>query len=145
MRASQKISLSSLTNRFPYWVRVLRFIMFWILLPYCVPAAILTLPIFGFCKFFFKLLKDHAFRNSVRFIVNLIIWPVIVLIYSIIAFCIAPWEWALAFTALVIPAPLAAQEMWRLFRLEISDIKLLCNRKLREKYTRIQQIVLNLK
>lgn len=145
MRASQKISLSSLTNRFPYWVRVLRFILFWILLPYCVPAAILTLPIFGICKLFFKLLKDHAFRNSVRFIVNLIIWPVIVLIYSIIAFCIAPWEWALAFTALVIPAPLAAQEMWRLFRLEISDIKLLCNRKLREKYTRIQQIVLNLK
>lgn len=145
MRTSQKISLSSLTSRFPYIVRVLRFILFWILLPYCIPAAILTLPIFLLSSVGFKLLKDHAFRNSVRYLINLLIWPLLVIIYSAVAFALLPWEWALTFTAIVLPAPIAAQEMWRLFRLELSDIKLLLNSKLRKTYTKIQKIVLNLK
>jgi hypothetical protein len=93
----------------------------------------------------FKLLKDYAFRNSIRFLVNLVVWPLVLIIYSIIGFATAPWEWAMAATILITPAPLVAQEMWRLFRLEISDFKLLMNKKLRNKYAQIQKIVLNSK
>lgn len=145
IRTSQKISLSSLTNRFPYWVRVLRFFLFWILLPYCIPAAILALPMILLCKIAFKFLKDYAFRNSIRFMANLLVWPLLILIYSIVAFVTLPWKWALLITILLFPASIAAQELWRIFRLEISDIKLLLNRKLRNKYTQIQKMVLNLK
>lgn len=145
IRRSKRISLSSITSRFPYWLRVLRFLFFIITLPYCIPASLLATPDFLLCNTAFRLLKDHAFKNSVRFIVNLIVWPVIVLIYSIVAFCMLPWEWALLFTVLVLPAPLVAHEMWRLFRLEISDIRLLLDGKLRNLYSQIQNIVLNLK
>ena len=144
MRTSQRISLSSLTSRFPYWLRVLRFLLFCILLPYCIPAAIFTLPVFLLCHIAFKLLKDYAFRNSIRFLINLIVWPVLLIIYSAVAYIVLPWELALPATLLLVPAPVAAQEMWRLFRLEISDIKLLLNHKLRDKYARIREIVLNL-
>ncbi len=143
IRKRQKISLSSLTSRFPYSVRLLRFILFLITLPYCIPASILTLPNAGLCNIAFRLLKDYAFRNSIRFLVNLVIWPVLLIIYWIVGFCILPWEWALLCAAIIIPAPVIAQEMWRLFRLEISDFKLLFNRKLRKKYAKIQEIILN--
>ena len=143
MRTSQRISLSSITSRFPYWVRFLRFLLFLITLPYCVPASLLALPDVLLCKGAFRLLKDYAFRNSIRYLVNLVVWPLWLLIYSIIAFVFLPWEWALVGTILMMPAPVIAQEMWRLFRLEISDIKLLFNKKLRKKYTKIQEIILS--
>lgn len=145
MRRSQRISLSSITSRFPAWVRLLRFLLFLVTLPYCIPASILALPNVLLCKGAFKLLKDYAFRNSIRFLVNLVVWPILVLIYTAIAFAILPWEWAIPCTLLTIPAPIVAQEMWRLFRLEISDIKLFFNKELRKKYTRIQEIILNTK
>ncbi|MBQ5828130.1 MAG: 1-acyl-sn-glycerol-3-phosphate acyltransferase [Bacteroidales bacterium] len=145
MRTKQKISLSSLTSKFPFGVRFLRFLLFLITIPYCAALSILALPCVLLCKMAFKLLKDYAFRNSIRFLVNLVVWPLVLIIYSIIGFATAPWEWAMAATILITPAPLVAQEMWRLFRLEISDFKLLMNKKLRNKYAQIQKIVLNSK
>ena len=143
MRTKQNISLSSLTSRFPFWLRFFRFLLFLITLPYCIPASILALPCVLLCKMAFRLLKDYAFRNSIRFLVNLVIWPLLVVLYTSIAFATAPWEWALAGSIIFMPAPIVAQEMWRLFRLEISDIKLLLNKKLRNKYTQIQKIILS--
>ena len=143
MRTKQNISLSSLTSRFPYWVRLLRFLLFLVTIPYCVTASILALPCVLLCKMAFRLLKDYAFRNSIRFLVNLVLWPILVLIYTSIAFATMPWELALPATFLFIPAPIVAQEMWRLFRLEVSDIKLLLDKKLRNKYKQIQKIILS--
>ena len=143
MRVSQKISLSSITSKFPLWVRFFRFLLFLITLPYCIPASILILPINLLCSQAFRLLKDYAFRNSVRFMANLIVWPLLLIIYTSLAYIFLPWEWALVCSLLFIPAPVAAQEMWRLFRLEISDIKLLLDKKLRNTYKQIQEIILN--
>lgn len=143
MRTKQKISLSSLTSKFPFWVKFLRFLLFLVTLPYCVTASILALPCVLLCKMAFRLLKDYAFRNSIRFLVNLVLWPVLVVIYTTVAFVTMPWEMALPATFLFIPAPIVAQEMWRLFRLEVSDIKLLLNKKLRNKYKEIQKIILS--
>ena len=143
MRTKQNISLSSLTSRFPFWLRFFRFLLFLITLPYCIPASILALPCVLLCKMAFRLLKDYAFRNSIRFLVNLVIWPLLVVLYTSIAFATAPWEWALAGSIIFMPAPIVAQEMWRLFRLEISDIKLMLDKKLRNKYTQIQKIILS--
>ena len=143
MRVKQKISLSSLTSKFPAPIRILRILIFLITLPYTIPASILTLPDAGLCNLAFRLLKDYAFRNSIRFIVNLIIWPIFLIIYWIIAFCLLPWEMALICAVLITPAPIIAQEFVRLIRLEVSDIKLMFNKKLRNTYTKIQEIVLN--
>lgn len=143
MRTKQKISLSSLTSKFQFWVRFLRFLLFLVTLPYCVTASILALPCVLLCKMAFRLLKDYAFRNSIRFLVNLVLWPILVVIYTSIAFATMPWEMALPATFLIMPAPIVAQEMWRLFRLEISDTKLLLNKKLRNKYKEIQKIILS--
>lgn len=39
------------------------------------------------------------------------------IIYSIIAYIFLPWQWALPLTLSLLPAPVVAHEMWRLFRL----------------------------
>ena len=143
IRVRQKISLSSLTSKFPLPVRILRILLFLVTLPYTIPASILTLPSAGLCNLIFRKLKDYAFRNSIRFMMMLIVWPILLIIYWTVAFCILPWEWALACAILMVPAPVIAQECVRLIRLEVSDIKLLFNKKLRKTYAKIQEIVLN--
>ena len=140
-RTSKEISLSSITNRFGFKQRRLGFIVSLLLLPYSIPASLLVLPINLACAKIFTLLKDYAFRNSIRFIFNLIVWPLLMIIYAAIAFSLAPWEYALAGVLLFLPAPIVAHEMWRMFRLEKSDIRLMRNKKLRGIYDQIREML----
>jgi hypothetical protein len=140
-RTSKEISLSSITNRFGFKQRRLGFLFSLLLLPYSIPASLLVLPINLACAKIFTLLKDYAFRNSIRFIFNLIVWPLLMIIYAAVAFSLAPWEYALAGVLLFLPAPIVAHEMWRMFRLERSDMKLMRNKKLLGIYDQIRQML----
>lgn len=139
LRLKDKISLSSVAIEYPFWSRFLKFVIFVALLPYTIPASILSSPTNGLCRFLFTKMKDRAFRNSIRCVVNLVVWPVLLLIYAIIAFAIFPWEWALVAILILIPAPVFAQETYRLFRLMASDVRLLFNGKLRKLYKQIRE------
>ena len=143
LRRSKRISLASVSIKFPILSRVLKFLFLLVALPYCIPVSILTLPIKMLCNFLFTKLKDYAFRNSIRFLVNLVVWPILMIIYSIIAYATLPWQWALPVTLLLLPAPVVAHETWRLLRLAISDARLLMNSELRNKYKRIREIIFN--
>lgn len=143
LRRSKRISLASVSIKFPILSRVLKFLFLLVALPYCIPVSILTLPIKLLCNFLFTKLKDYAFRNSIRFLINLVVWPILMIIYSIIAYATLPWQWALPVTLLLLPAPVVAHETWRLLRLAISDARLLMNSELRNKYKRIREIIFN--
>ena len=141
LRRSKNISLSSVAIKYPFWSRVLKLLFVLVALPYCLPVSILTLPIKALCGFLFTKMKDLAFRNSVRFLVNLVLWPILMIIYSIIAFVVLPWQWALLVIVALVPAPVVAHETWRLIRLGISDVKFMTSRTLRAKYREIRQIM----
>ena len=141
MRKAQRISLASVSIKYPILSRILKTLIFIVALPYMIPVSILYLPVKLLCMFLFTKLKDYAFRNSIRFLVNLVLWPIMMIIYSIIAYIALPWQTALPLTLLLLPAPIVAHEMWRLFRLAKSDIKLLCNSELRKKYRAIREIL----
>ena len=143
LRRSKRISLASVSIKFPILSRVLKFLFLLVALPYCIPVSILTIPIKLLCNFLFTKLKDYAFRNSIRFVINLVVWPIVMSIYSIIAYATLPWQWALPVTLLLLPAPVVAHETWRLLRLAISDARLLMNSELRNKYKRIREIIFN--
>ena len=68
-------------------------------------------------------------------------WPLLMIIYSIVAYAVLPWQWALPVTLALLPAPIVAHETWRLLRLGLSDIKLLLNSGLRAKYREIREII----
>ena len=143
LRKADKISLASVSIKYPILSRVLKTLFLLVALPYCIPVSILTLPIKLLCNFIFTKLKDYAFRNSIRYLVNLLLWPLLMIIYSIVAYVVLPWQWALPVTLLLLPAPIVAHETWRLMRLVGSDIRLLMNKELRRKYSLIKDIVFN--
>ena len=141
LRRGRKISLSSVSVKNPILSRLIMTLFMVVTLPYNLVALILTLPIKGLCAFLFTKMKDYAFRNSVRYVINLVLWPILMIIYSAVAYAVLPWEWALPITLLLLPAPIIAHEAWRLARLMKSDIRLLCCEELREKYRAIREII----
>jgi 1-acyl-sn-glycerol-3-phosphate acyltransferase len=139
-RTQQSISLKSVSAKNGLASRIMQMFFFLLKLPYTIPASILTLPMVAVVKFLFTKIKDHAFRNSIRFVINLVLWPILMIIYSALAYSFLPWEWALPITLALLPAPIVAQETWRMLRLFKSDIKLQCNKQLREKYKKIRTL-----
>jgi hypothetical protein len=141
MRQAEQISLKSVSVKYPLLSRILKVLFMLVTLPYTLVATICTLPIKIACHFIFKLFKDQAFRNSVRYVLHLVLWPILMVIYGILSFICLPALWATATTLLLIPAPIITHEVYRLFRIMISDIKLLRNKELRAKYKEIRNIM----
>ena len=141
LRKKKGIGTESASVKKPLLSRLGRVLLTLITLPYTLPVSVLASPVALLCQFIFTKLKDPAFRNSVRFVVNLVVWPLFVLIYAIIAFCLLPWQSALLATLLIMPAPFVAHELWKTARLVVSDIKLLREKKLRKIYSKIREIV----
>lgn len=139
-RQKKGIDFESAAVRKPFVSRLPRLFLTLVTLPYTLPASLLASPVIGLCQFLFTKLKDPAFWNSVRFVINLVVWPLLVLIYGILGFCLLPWQWALVATLLVIPAPFVAHETWKTFRLIVSDIKLLKSKKLMKIYAEIRKL-----
>ena len=142
-RAEKGISLHSVSVRYPILSRILKTLFVVLTLPYWLPVSLLILPINALCAFFFTKIKDPAFRNSVRYVVNLVIWPLLLIIYTLIAFLSLPWQWALVAIALLVPTPVVAQETWRLLRVAVSDFRLFAAHDLREKYHEMRKIIFN--
>ncbi|MBQ8778635.1 MAG: 1-acyl-sn-glycerol-3-phosphate acyltransferase [Alistipes sp.] len=145
MRRQRHISLDSISIKYPILSRILKLLFVIVALPYCLPVSILTAPIKAVCSFVCGKMKDKAFHNSVRYLINLILWPILMVIYSVIAFSVLPALWAVLLIILLLPAPIVAHETWRLLRLAISDIRLMCCKQLRAHYAEIKNIVFNQK
>lgn len=143
-RTRRGISLGSVIMKTPFWSRLLKFLVLIITLPYTIPAGILTLPVTGLSAFLFSKMKDRAFYNSIRFVVTLVLWPLLLIIYAVVLYCTLPWEWALGLSVALVPATVLCQEAWRLLRLVISDLRLLCAPKLRHAIRDLRQQFLNL-
>lgn len=141
IRKKKGIDVESASVKKPFVSRIGRILLTLITLPYTLPVSVLASPVVGICQFIFTKLKDPAFRNSVRFVMNLVVWPLLVLIYAIIAFCLLPWQWALVVTLLITPAPIVAHEVWKTVRLTVSDIKLLKEKKLQKIYSKIRETI----
>ena len=72
---------------------------------------------------------------------NLVLWPLLVLVYSIVAFSVLPWQWVLLAALLIMPAPYVAHEAWKTMRLLVSDAKLVSDKRLMKIYSQIREII----
>jgi 1-acyl-sn-glycerol-3-phosphate acyltransferase len=142
LRKKKGIDVESVSVKKPLLSRIPRVILTLLTLPYTLPISLLASPVVLLCQFIFTKLKDPAFRNSVRFVMNLLVWPLLWMIYGIIAFCLLPWSWALCATLFIMPAPYVAHELWKTMRLVVSDIKFLKEKRLKKIYSQIRGIIL---
>ena len=143
IRKADQISLKSVSVKYPLLSRILKMLFMLVVLPYSLVAALFNSPILLACNLIFKMFKDQAFRNSVRYVMNLVVWPILLIIYATFAFIYMPWMWALIAIVALMPAPIVVHEEYRLFRMLISDIKLWRNKELRAKYREIRKIMFN--
>ena len=120
-REERGISLGSVIKKHPFWSRLFQLLVLIVTLPYTIPAGVLTLPVTGLSAFLFSKMKDRAFY-----------------------YCTLPWEWALGLSIALVPATVLCQEAYRLLRLAVSDLRLLCAPKLRRSIRDLRRQFLDL-
>lgn len=145
MRESKDINIESVSSRSSVLSRVIKALFVWVTLPYTILASVFAIPFVAVCKYFISLLKDPAFRNSARYLVYLLVWPILMIIYSVTAFILLPWQWALLVILLLCPAPIFAHELWKFVRVSISDLKLSKEKKLKKIHAQIIDILMKQK
>ena len=142
IRTAKGIDIASASVKKPLLSRMTRNIFSLLTLPYTVPASILASPVVFLSQFVCTKIKDPAFANSIKYVVNLVLWTLLVVVYGALAFTFLPWQWALLATLLVAPAPFVAHELWKTFRLLVSDMKLSKSEKLKNIYSHIKGLLL---
>ena len=140
LRKEAIISLSSVAVRFPVLSRMLKVLLLLVTLPYTLAVSLLALPVALVSRSLCSKFKDIAFHNSARYLVHLVLWPLLLILYAIVAYIVLPWQWALPVTLALVPAPIVAQETWRLLRLVVSDTRLMRHRQLRHHYRCIRHL-----
>lgn len=113
-------------------------------LPFFIFSSIVCLPMWAAGEFIRSKVRDRAFKNTVSFGVKLVLTALLTLIYAIVAFCTAPWWLALVLLLLWFPTYGYFYDYLEGCRRWISDIKLLCNKKLWKKFKGIVKDYRNL-
>ena len=132
LRKAKGIDTASVLLKNPLLARMPRVLLSLLVFPYLLAASLLAAPTVLISQYFCTRIKDPAFANSIKFVVNLAVWPLFVLLYTIVAFLFLPWQWVLLASLLVMPAPYVADELWKTARLLVSDFKLQRDKKLKK-------------
>ena len=143
MRRKMGISLKSVTKQPKMLSIILKSLLLLVTLPYTLATMLLTLPIIAIGNMLTKKFKDRAFHNSVRYVLHLVLWPLLLIIYTAIAFATMPPLWAACAVVAALPAPAVAQETFRAARLIVSDFRLLRCKPLMAKYNEIRNMFFN--
>ena len=142
-RKEKGISLKSVAQQSSLLQTILKIVLLLATLPYTLAASVFMVPVTVLCNTICKKFKDKAFYNSVRYLMNLLIWPLLMIIYAIVAFICLPGIWALVAVLAILPAPVVAHEVYRYARLIISDLGLHFSKTLKARYKEIANIFFN--
>lgn len=106
-------------------------------LPYYIFSAIISAPMWLAYKFLQSRIRDKAFHNTIGFGVKLALGLILFPIYTVLAFCLLPWPYALVLSLLTIPSYSFFFDYNEGMRRLISDIKVLSNKKIRKQFKEI--------
>ncbi len=141
MRHQNRISLKSVASPNSLPTQAARVLLLFATLPYTLAATVCTLPTTLLCRVLEGKFKDKAFHNSVRFGIKFVLWPLLFIIYTAIAFACLPALWAALAVVALLPAQAVTQDTFRAARMAVSDFKLWRCKPLRAKYDEIRKIL----
>lgn len=141
LRVAMNVDLDSLSIRKSLYHRLGILIVLLLVLPYGIMASLFALPYIVACQCLLRLFKDPAFWNSARFLLHLVLWPLLIIIYTICIFVNLQWQWALCLSLLIVPAPIVVHQLWQILRHTISGVKLCCNSRLQKNYSEIKKLL----
>ena len=133
-RVRQKISVTSTAKKYPLLNSLWKFALVLIGLPYFAASTVVNLPVWLTTLIIRSKLKDPAFGNTVSFGVELVLFPIIFIVGTILFFCKLPWMWALATTVLLYFSYALFVDYQELLRRAVSDFRWSFKTKLRKQY-----------
>lgn len=133
-RVRQKISVISTAKKYPLLNSLWKLALLIVGLPYFVASAIVNLPIWLTTLIIRGKLKDPAFGNTVSYGVELVLFPIIFIVGTILFFCHLPWMWASVGTVLLYFSYVLFVDYCELLRRTVSDIRWTFKKKLRKQY-----------
>ncbi|MBO5419159.1 MAG: 1-acyl-sn-glycerol-3-phosphate acyltransferase [Bacteroidales bacterium] len=136
-RRKNKISIYSFGRKNPSTRVCGKAVKGLLLLPYFLFSAIISLPMWATAEAIRSKVRDKAFRNTVNFGVNLAMGGLLYPVLVILLFCFTPWIAALSISLLAIPAYGFFYDYVEGCRRWISDIRLLGNSRLSERFKKI--------
>jgi hypothetical protein len=105
---------------------------------YFVFSAVVTSPITLLSVWLCAKFKDNAFHNTARYMITLVLLPILLLLIGIIVFIVFPWQFGLGIFLLFLPSFFFLHEYLRMMRLFLSDTKWLFNKNLRKQFKAIK-------
>ena len=133
-RREQKISVMSVSKKYPLVNFIWKLLVLLIGLPYYLTSAVVNFPIWLTTLIIRSKLKDPAFGNTVSFGVKFVLFPLILIAGTILAFCYLPWTWALLTTVLLYFSYSIFVDYNELLRRWISDVRWTFKTQLRKQY-----------
>ena len=143
-RKKAKVSIFSFRKMKPSLNAVGKGIAALLGLPYFIYSAITTLPMWAIAAKIRSGVKDPAFGNTVSFALKLALGPVLFTLYTILAFCLAPWWLATILILLYLPTYGYFHDYLEGCRRWFSDIRLLKTKGLYKEFKHIVKDYLNL-
>ena len=129
---------SSTGHKYPLTASIGNSIALLCALPYYIFCAIMSLPVWVTSNIIVGKLKDKAFNNTARLGVNLALWPLLVTIWGIVAFCTLPTIAAVLAITLLIPAVAFFYDYNTFARHTLSDWQWTLNKQL---HTRLAELL----
>ena len=130
-RRNARVSLHTVNTKHPLLSALWRTLKTLVNLPFALAFAIASLPAWAVGEKLAAGVEDRTFRNSLRCCAILVLWTVLLLIWTIALFCTLKWYWALAAVAVLVPAPMLAYDWAEQARRCASSWRYLCNGTLR--------------
>jgi hypothetical protein len=125
------------------WLSLIGRLFFLLLgLPYFIFSAVTTSPITLLSVWLCTKFKDDAFHNTARFLIVLVLLPILLLLMGVIVTIVHSCIYGLLFTLLFLPSFFFLHEYLRLMRLFVSDIKWLIHRDLYRQFKKIKMEVI---
>ena len=141
LRLAKGISLKSVTNPHGCLSQTARALLLLVTLPYTLFTSLCTLPLTIVSILLGSKFKDKGFLNSVRLVIRLVLWPLLFVVYTVIAALCLPKLWAIAVVVALLPAVAVTQDAYRAARMAVSDFKLCSCKPLKRIYDEIRDIL----
>ena len=133
-RVRQKISVTSTAKKYPLLNSLWKMAVLLVGLPYFIASAVVNAPVWVVTAIIRGKLKDPAFGNTVSYGVEMILFPIVFIVGTVLLFCHLRWTWALAGTVLLLFSYPLFVDYCELLRRYVSDIRWTFKKRLRKQY-----------
>lgn len=118
-----------------------RILLLVLLFPYALFCMAVNIPVLLLQWLTTRNLEDRAFANSYKFVISMLLFPLILIVLAVIAFIHFPWGCALSLLVVAAPADVVSHDYIKAIRRFASDIRLRRSEKLGSLWASCRELI----